>query len=312
MKAVPFIPSRPRNNGFTARWLAVSATFLCIASIAQAEVPNAISHQGRISVTGVNFEGNGQFKFLLFADADADHASGNETPVWSNASSTPAAMTEPASAVTVSVTKGLYGTWLGDTTIANMAALPASVEPPAGTRLYLRVWFGDGVNPFVALAPDQAIAAVPFALSAASVTQGGVTADALADGVVTAAKIAPGAVTGTVLEDGSITSEKLAEGAVTELGISGTPGSLILNPLVVARDFDNLSNGGFACMDVDGNFAYIASSNGVLIIFDVSDPSNIVRRGFITGGLGNITGIEVEGGIAYLLDDEGARAFAST
>ncbi len=308
MKSVPSI----RDHSATC-WLASAAALLLISLSARGEVPNAIAHQGRIVVQGVNFEGDGQFKFLLFADADADHASGNETPVWSNASTIPANMDEPASAVTVAVTKGLYGTWLGDTTIANMAALPASVEPPTGTRLYLRVWFSDSVAPFIALAPDQAIAAVPFALSAASVTQGGVTADALADGAVTSQKLAAGAVTGAVLEDGAITSaklaggavtgDKIATGAVTGIGIPGQQGSITHEAkftLLGSSQFGLGSKGGDLALQ--NEFAYVVDIlEHRLQIFDVSDPGNVVPRGSSTSGLDTATGIAVKPGFAYVV-----------
>ena len=54
---------------------------------------------------------------------------GNELAVWSNAATTPADMGEPATGVSLAVAKGLYGTWLGDTSLANMAALPADFDP---------------------------------------------------------------------------------------------------------------------------------------------------------------------------------------
>ena len=97
-----------------------------------AEVPNAIPQQGRVAVNGANFDGAGQFKFLLFTDSDVDHASGNETPIWSNSATTPGAMSEPPTAVSLTVQKGLYSVWLGDASIPNMEALPESVEPGAG------------------------------------------------------------------------------------------------------------------------------------------------------------------------------------
>lgn len=318
MKSAPFIRSFPQTCRFTVPWLAGSAALLFFAEPLRAEVPHAIAHQGRIVVTGVNFEGDGQFKFLLFADADADHVSGNETPVWSNDSTTPAAMTEPASAVTVAVTKGLYGTWLGDTSIPNMAALPASVEPGTGERLYLRIWFNDGSNGFQALTPDQTIAAVPFALSAAGVTAGGVTAAALADGAVTSQKMAAGAVTGAVLEDGAVTAAKLADdavtgdkiatGAVTSIGMPAGPQSMAPAPMVSELGSHSTSLVDGRDIAVQGNFAYVVDGGaGKLQIFEVSNPKSISVRDADQTGLSSPRSVAVQGNYAYVVDSGTGR-----
>jgi hypothetical protein len=103
---------------------------------------------------------------------------------WSN-DGTSTAGSEPTAAVTLAVTKGLYSVLLGNTTLANMTAIPASVFTHADVRL--RVWFNDGTNGSQLLAPDQRIAAVGYAMMAGS-------AATVADGAVTSAKIAPGAV----------------------------------------------------------------------------------------------------------------------
>lgn len=137
----------------------VILTLLGGASLNSA-VPATLPHQGRVAVNGVNFDGAGSFKFLLFTDADASHASGNEIALWKNDDPTPANMNEPVSAVPLLVTKGLYAVQLGD---APQAVLPASLVPPAGRRVYLRIWFDNGVNGLQQLTPDQELAAVPFA-----------------------------------------------------------------------------------------------------------------------------------------------------
>jgi hypothetical protein len=219
-----------------------------LAGTLNAEIPKSIPHQGRIAVSGVNYDGTGQFKFLLFADPDADHASGNETALWSNSVTAPVSLSEPANVVSVTVAKGLYGTWLGDTSVANMAALPASQEPPTGSRLYLRVWFSDGIAGFQALSPDQTLAAVPFALHPARVADGAVTAASIADGSigsvklaensVTAAKLASGAVTSGMLADDAVTADKIATGAVTGIGVPGLSGSITSGTLLTPRDSD--------------------------------------------------------------------------
>jgi hypothetical protein len=66
---------------------------------------------------------------------------------------------------------------LGDTTLAHMTAVPASVFANGDVRL--RVWFNDGTHGFELLVPDQRVAAVGYAL-AANVADGSVTAQKLA------------------------------------------------------------------------------------------------------------------------------------
>ena len=107
----------------------------------------------------MNFDGSGSFKFALVDAAGT-------TTFWSN-DGTSNAGSEPTAAVSLTVTKGLYSVLLGDTTLANMTALPASAFAD-NADVRLRVWFDDGVNGSQLLSPDQRIAAVGYALSAAS------------------------------------------------------------------------------------------------------------------------------------------------
>ncbi len=126
-------------------------------------VPALLNHQGRIAVSGVNFEGSGEFKFAL-VDADGT------TTYWSNDGSSTTG-DEPTTAVSLTVTKGLYSVLLGDTTLTNMTAIPASVF--ANGHVKLRVWFDDGPGGFgfEQITPDQRLAAAPYALVASTVDQ---------------------------------------------------------------------------------------------------------------------------------------------
>jgi hypothetical protein len=126
-----------------------------------AAVPQMLNHQGRIAVAGVNFDGSGQFKFALV------NANGS-TSYWSN-DGTSTAGAAPASPVTLSVTKGLYSVLLGDTTLANMTALPATALDY--DDVHLRVWFDDGSRGFQQISPDQRLAATPYAMVAGKVDQ---------------------------------------------------------------------------------------------------------------------------------------------
>jgi len=84
---------------------------------------------------------------------------------WSN-DGTSADGSEPTTAVSLTVTKGLYSVLLG----ANMTAITPSVFTNADVRL--RVWFDDGSNGSQLLTPDQRIAAVGYAMVASSLQPG--------------------------------------------------------------------------------------------------------------------------------------------
>jgi hypothetical protein len=121
-----------------------------------AAVPQVLNHQGRIAVAGVNFNGDGQFKFALV------NANGSIS-YWSN-DGTSTAGAAPSSPVTLTVTKGLYSVLLGDTALANMTALPASALNHGDVRL--RIWFNDGTRGFQQISPDQRLASTPYAFQA--------------------------------------------------------------------------------------------------------------------------------------------------
>ncbi|MBL9116583.1 MAG: hypothetical protein JNJ83_16370 [Verrucomicrobiaceae bacterium] len=155
---------------------------LLVTTAVWAQVPQLINYQGRVIVDGVNFDGQGQFKFALVNSA------GNTT-YWSN-DGTSIAGSEPTAAVTLTVTRGLYAVLLGDTTQPNMTIVSATVF--TNPDVHLRVWFNDNTHGFQQLAPDRRIAAVGYAMMAADVP----------DGVITASKIAPGAVGSSQLASG--------------------------------------------------------------------------------------------------------------
>jgi hypothetical protein len=161
------------------------------------ESPQLLNHQGRIAVNGVNFEGTGHFKFALIQ--------GDGSLVWSNspqAQQEPeAAEAVPQAAVDLPVSKGLYSVLLGDTALANMAAIPASLFGQH-SNLSLRVWFNDGTHGFQRITPDQRLASAPFAAVAdqarnASNFLGDLAGDVT--GTQSATRIAATTVTGKAL-----------------------------------------------------------------------------------------------------------------
>jgi hypothetical protein len=188
----------------TLRLLTLIVASSLLASLAPAQVPPLISYQGRVAVGGTNFNGSGQFKFALVNN------NGSAT-FWSNNGSS-AAGSEPSAAVALSVANGLYSVLLGDATLPNMTAIPTSVFNNTDVRL--RVWFNDGVNGSQLLTPDQRIASVGYAMIAANVP----------DGSITAGKLAPGVLNPTNLPPNSVGSDQLAN--TIALGTTNLTGRL--------------------------------------------------------------------------------------
>jgi hypothetical protein len=183
----------------------LSLVMLAFVAKLPAQVPQLISYQGRVGVDGVNFDGSGQFKFAFV------NAAGTTT-YWSNDGSSTAG-SEPGTAITLPVSKGLYAVLLGDATLAHMSIVPATVF--TNGDVHLRVWFSDGVNGFQKLTPDRRIAAVGYAMMADSVSDGAITTAKLADGAVTSAKLAAGGVQTANLATGAVGNAQLANSAAT-------------------------------------------------------------------------------------------------
>ena len=130
--------------------LALSLVSFPISS--PADVPSILNYQGRVDANGKIFNGTGTFRFALVnGDGSATY--------WSNG----------VNAVTCPVTNGVFSILLGDTTIPNMAALPASVFENSEVRL--RIWFAPQGSALQQLAPDQRVAATAYTLMAANADQ---------------------------------------------------------------------------------------------------------------------------------------------
>jgi len=140
--------------------LALTFVLSCFSALNMvAQVPGIVSHQGKITVNGTNYTGVGLFKFALI-DAAGD------TTYWSNDGSSVAGV-EPAAAISLSVTRGVFSVNLGDLTVANMTqAIAPGVFTNSG--VYLRVWFNDGLDGSQLLSPDRQITTVAYAFQAAS------------------------------------------------------------------------------------------------------------------------------------------------
>ena len=177
---------------------------LSLLATASGQVPQIINYQGGIALGGTNYQGQGHFKFALLSHDGAQ-------TLWSNDGSGSGGA-EPQSSLALDVANGVYEVVLGDTSLSNMTPIPAAVF--ANRNVRLRVWFSGGASPFQAVQPDQPVAAVGYAMMAAAVADGAVTADKLAPGAVTAATIAPGSIGKDQLAAGAAAANLNASGGL--------------------------------------------------------------------------------------------------
>ncbi len=99
------------TNLIVLRTLGLSLALAAASTFGQA--PGLISHQGKVIVSGssTNYTGTGLFKFALVNAA-------GDTTYWSH-DSTSNGGTQPTSAVTLPVARGVFSVNLGDTNVAN-------------------------------------------------------------------------------------------------------------------------------------------------------------------------------------------------
>ena len=118
------------------------------------------------AVTGIaaNNPGSGYTSTPLVTIA-APPSTLSYTTYWSN-DGTSVAGSEPSAAVSLSVANGLFTVVLGDTTLANMMTISASLFTQP--NLQVRIWFNDGVSGFAALNPVQNLTPTPYAIFAGS------------------------------------------------------------------------------------------------------------------------------------------------
>lgn len=130
--------------------------FLASVSAFAVQIPHEINHQGVVRVSGIPFDGTGAFKFAIL------DATGTTT-FWSNDGASLGG-SEPTNAVSLPVRDGIYHVRLGDTGVANMTAIPATVFDD--DNVVLRIWFDDGVNGIRQLQPDHPLTSAPYAFHA--------------------------------------------------------------------------------------------------------------------------------------------------
>ncbi|MCA9756923.1 MAG: hypothetical protein KDA27_14050 [Candidatus Eisenbacteria bacterium] len=138
-------------------WLAVA--LVCGASTsprtADAAVPTSVHYQGKLEKDGAIYGGVAQFKFAILKGATRT--------LWSN-DGTSTNGSEPQSAVSVTVTDGIFSVQLGSSPM-----LPITADALEDVASTLRIWVdtGDGVEQL----PDQPLSSVPNALNAETATR---------------------------------------------------------------------------------------------------------------------------------------------
>jgi hypothetical protein len=206
------------KSHFSLKMQSLMVIFVC--SLLRAQVPTLLNYQGNISVGGNPFEGQGHFKLAL-VNSDASFVYwGNDADGNGDG--------QPDASVSVTVSGGNCSILVGDTNIANMAALPASVF--SNSDLYLRIWFNDGVNGFELLTPDQRIASVGYAMVAGDVP----------DGTISSAKLS--ASLDTTITDLKTQLSKLTT-RLTQLESTAPPASGLTLVSAQASDADLLQDG---------------------------------------------------------------------
>jgi hypothetical protein len=199
------------------------------------------------------------------------------TTFWSN-DNTSVAGSEPSAAVSVPVSNGLFTVVLGDTTLANMAAIDASVF--LNQKLQLRIWFSDDVNPFAALDPPQDLTPTPYALFAQ-------TAGTVINNSVTAASIASGQVVKSL--NGLKDAVNLVASTNVTLRTNGNNLSLSAGPWLLngSSTFYNGGNVGIGTTTPNAPLHIASDANSVMTLQDTGP--NSTQSGYVSFRNGNLT-----------------------
>lgn len=171
--------------------LPVLATALTFS--AMAAVPHLIHHQGILqNDEGDPVNGPADFKFA-FVNQDGS------VTYWSN-DGTSFAGSEPAAAVALPVSDGLFNVQLGDTDLG-MQALPPTVF--AADDVALRIWVNGEL-----LTPDRRVTSVGYAMQAATVAFGAINPNSIPDNTIQSKHIANHSISSDDLQP-TITLETL-------------------------------------------------------------------------------------------------------
>jgi hypothetical protein len=122
--------------------------------------PTIVSYQGQIiSPNGSPYNGIGEFKFAVVDSPNGDGKANS----WANDGTSSG---EPATAMELDVSKGLFNVMLGDTSITGMTVSLDENAFSANNNVYLRVWFRPkgSADSFIGLELNRQVGSVPYAL----------------------------------------------------------------------------------------------------------------------------------------------------
>jgi hypothetical protein len=207
---------------------------------------------GMVTGISVSNPGNGGYTSAPTVTIAPPPANILYTTYWSN-DGTSSAGSEPSAVVSVPVTNGLFTVVLGDTTVANMAAISAALfnQP----NLQLRIWFNDGVNGFASISPAQSLTPAPYAVFA---------------------NTASNLISSTLLNVTGLTIQSNTNGAPNMIG--GAPQNYVSNSVVGAT----IAGGGATYYTVVNNHEQL-----VVVSFSNSVTANF---GTVSGGEQNVAG----------------------
>ena len=133
-------------RGWMHGWVVLTVLVMCCSAVA-----TTLDYQGRITDDGKPYTGTGYFKFVLH--------DGNGGRLWANNGSP--RVSEPAKAVKVDVSEGLFSIVLGDEGAGMLDIPPVALH---ASKVLLRTWFSsDADGPFERLSPDVTIRALDLA-----------------------------------------------------------------------------------------------------------------------------------------------------
>ncbi|MEI8043904.1 MAG: hypothetical protein WCL11_21015 [Verrucomicrobiota bacterium] len=280
-----------KNN--LARLLFVAA----LAAQTALAAPGLISHQGRVTVNGLAFNGTGQFKFAL-VDADGT------TTYWSN-DGTSTGGSAPTDPVSLSVSRGIFAVNLGDTNLAHMTTLPAALfaNNPA---IYLRTWFDDGTTGFQQISPTVRLTSAGYALSAetsADFAASAASGIAASDTNAWNAKVAPTrtlSTTAPLTGGGDLSADRT-------LGLNAS--SANTPSYVVQRDASGNFSAGTITASLNGTATTATTAANVSGTVAVANGGT--GAGTASGGLNNLLPTQ-SGNTGKVLATDGASASWST
>ncbi len=264
---------------------------------------------GVVTSLSVDSPGNGAYTNAPTVLIAAPPPSISYTTYWSN-DGTSVNGGEPATAVSVTVSNGVFTVVVGDTTQLNMASVPSSLfnQP----NLQLRIWFNDGVHGSVALDPAQSLTPTPYAVYANTASNldnglfvqqnssgapnviGGSAANFVGTGVLGATIFGGGT---TNLFGNGLTNKVTANFATVSGGAANTASAAAATigggdnntasgaNAMVGGGYNNTASGSYAT--VGGGFNNIASGADATVSGGLNNAAISGNYGTVAGGAGN-------------------------